>query len=277
MQNFVKRIKSKGGIGFGAFRIGCFIVALLSLGCQPRGQPPLRIAAAAGLLFALPELIAGFEETVDDAPPIDVIFGSSGNLVSQVRQRAPFDLFLSANRSYPEDLVRAGLIDESELFPYAFGRLAIWARTDRGLDVEGRGIAVLADPGIQRVAVANPQHAPYGVAALAAIAQAGLTETVVPRLVKGQNVAQAAQFVDSGSADVGLIALPLAMASAMQARGIYTRIPADAHPPMEQVGVVLPWARYPDVAVAFREYMLSDAGRSILARYGFDLPDERSP
>lgn len=252
------------------------LVLVLLSGCHPAGQPPLRIAAAADLLFAMPELIASFEET-HDTPPIEVVFGSSGNMVSQVRQRAPYDLFFSANRAFPEELVGAGLIEAADLFPYAYGRLAVWARSDRGVDVQGQGIALLLDPEIRWVAIANPQHAPYGVAAMAAIDHAGLMDEVAPRLVKGQNVAQAAQFVDSGNADIGVIALPLAMATAMRERGAYFVIPAEVHPPMEQVGVVLPWARYPEIATAFRDHVLSDAGRDILARYGFDLPKERVP
>ncbi len=254
----------------------CGLVTLLLSSCQPAGQPPLRIAAAADLLFAMPELIASFEEVVD-APPMEVIFGSSGNMVSQVRQRAPYDLFFSANRAYPEALARAGRVQEDELFTYAYGRLAVWARADRGLDVEGQGMALLADPRIQRVSLANPQHAPYGVAAMAAIEYAGLMEEVGPRLVKGENVAQAAQFVESGAADIGVIALPLALAPALLEKGVYSVVPRNYHPPMEQVGVILPWARYPEVAVAFRDHVLSDAGRAILARYGFDLPDEGQP
>ncbi|HLJ12077.1 MAG TPA: molybdate ABC transporter substrate-binding protein [Planctomycetaceae bacterium] len=229
----------------------------------------LRIAAAADLRFALPELIAAFERMHPGAT-IEATYGSSGNFFSQLANQAPFDLFLSADIDYPKRLVeqRHGSVDGE--FPYATGHIVLWAPNASSLDVEQGGLPVVIDEAVKKIAIANPNTAPYGRAAVAALKSLGVYEAVESKLVYGENVAQAAQMVESGAADLGIIALSLAVSPAMRDKGRYWPIPENAHPPIVQGGVVLSWALDANLARAFRDYLLSGGGASILRRFGFE-------
>lgn len=263
--------------------IPAVILGLLVAGCGALGAPgpsattsrspapPLRIAAAADLRFALDELVAAWT-TAHPGVPLEPTYGSSGSFFAQIEQGAPFDLFFSADIDYPRRLVEAGLADGATLRPYAVGRIVVWVAASSRLDVETAGMRVLAEPSVRRVAVANPEHAPYGRAAMAALESVGLADVVRPKLVLGENVAQAAQFVDSGNADAGIIALSLARAPTLAGRGRFALVPVDAYPRLEQGAVVLAGSARGAEARAFLDFVLGSEGRAILDRYGFVAP-----
>lgn len=229
------------------------------------------VAAASDLKFAFDEIVAAFEKV---HPEIDVepTYGSSGNFFSQLSNKAPFDLFLSADISYPQKLAEAGLALKETEFEYAIGQLVLWTRKDSGLDVQ-KGFELLKDPAVRKIAIANPKHAPYGRAAEAALKHAGVYDQVQDRLVLGENVAQTAQFVETGAADVGIFAHSLALAPALADKGVSWPVPSDSHPPLVQGGILLQWVKDRPAAEALRSFLLSDEGRTILGRHGF-IPAE---
>jgi molybdate transport system substrate-binding protein len=236
---------------------------------SPAAKHELRIAAAADLRFALDELVSAFQAGHPDAE-IAVTPGSSGNLFAQLSNEAPFDLFLSADIDYPTKLIEQGQGMQGTDFEYATGHLVLWATIESPFVVAGRGIDIVHDDAVQKIAVANPRTAPYGRAAVAALKNLGVYNAVESRLVFGENVAQTAQMVESQGADVGIIALSLALSPALFSKGKYWPIPGDAHPPIVQGGVVLRWARDPALADAFSDYLVSAEGKAILRRFGFE-------
>lgn len=235
-----------------------------------QSRATVRAAAASDLRFALEEVKA---ELASSASPIDleVTYGSSGTFFQQLSNGAPFDLYLSADLSYPRKLAKAGLASEDDLFNYAVGRLVVWAPTGSPVDPT-KGLAALADPQARKVAIANPEHAPYGVAAVAAMKTAGVYEAAKNKLVLGENVAQAAEFALSGNAQVGVFALSLAVSPQFKDKGKYVEVPLDSYPRIEQGGVVMGSAKDPAAANAVKDFILSDAGVAILKSYGFFLP-----
>ena len=250
---------------------------LLSACSRPAPEPPaarqVSVAAASDLKFAFDELIGEFEQQ-HAGINVRVTYGSSGHFFAQLTNQAPFDIYFSADASYPRQLVEQGLADEQSEFLYAVGHLVVWVPSGSPIDVEKLGMDALLEPAARKIAIANPQHAPYGRAAEAAMSRLGVLEQVQDRLVLGENIAQTAQFVESGAADVGIIALSLALAPAMQDKGRYWPIPLDAYPTMEQGCVILKRAQDRDAAEQFRNFVAGDRGREILSRYGFLLPQE---
>ncbi|MCU0266807.1 MAG: molybdate ABC transporter substrate-binding protein [Actinomycetia bacterium] len=249
-------------------------VALLPLSAcaDPSDQPDrvVRVAAAADLKYALEEVLALVAEEHPEIR-VDVTYGSSGTFVQQIANGAPFDLYLSADLAYPRQLADRGLATAAEVFPYAVGRLVVW--TPEGSPVDpGPGLAVLTDRRIRTVAIANPEHAPYGRAAVAALRSAGVYDQVAPKLVLGENVAQAAEFVSSGNAQAGVVALSLVRSDPLRGRGSWVEVPLESYPRLDQGGVVLAGAGDPAAARVVRDTLLGDAGRAILADYGFTLP-----
>ncbi|HEY3270030.1 MAG TPA: molybdate ABC transporter substrate-binding protein [Geothrix sp.] len=248
------------------------LAALWVLGFGAAGHatvpPSLAIAAAADLQFALAEVKADFAKR---RPGLEVAitYGSSGNFYTQLMNKAPFDLFLSADLDYPKKLAAAGLADGSTLFRYSRGRLVLWVPKHSPIPLEQLGMQALLHPAARKVAIANPRHAPYGRAAEAALTKSGLLEAVRPHLVFGENIAQTAQFVQTGAADIGLLALSLAKAPPMASAGRAYEVPQDAYPPLDQGGVILNHARNRAAALAFRDFMQSPEGVEILHRYGF--------
>ena len=233
----------------------------------------IAVAAASDLRFAMNELVEDFHQARPDVE-VKVSYGSSGNFFAQLHNRAPFDIYFSADVSYPRRLQESGLIQEGSLFVYAVGHIVVWTLQSSGLDVENRGIQVLEDPGIRHIAIANPKHAPYGQAAEAALRSLGLYEKVQEKLVFGENVAQALQFVQSRAADAGIVALALAVAPEVRDTGKYCQVPLEAYPRMEQGGAILARAVNPGGAKEFRDFVLSPRGKDILRRYGFFPPGE---
>ncbi len=229
----------------------------------------ITIAAASDLNFAFKDLVAEYEKT--SGHHVKLSLGSSGNFYSQIQNGAPFDLYFSADIGYPKKLEEAGLTVPGSLYRYAIGRIVIWTGQDANIDV-AKGFDALRQPGIKKIAIANPKHAPYGRAAVAAMEHFNVYEGVKDRLVFGENISQAAQFVESGACDIGVIALSLALAPTMKARGTYWEIPESAHPPLEQGAAILKSSKHQDAARQFVEFLQGAKGREIMTRYGFTLP-----
>jgi molybdate transport system substrate-binding protein len=225
----------------------------------------LTIAAASDLQPVLPRLIALFEQQTGHT--VRTTFGSSGNFLAQIRNGAPFDVFLSADIEYPRELESAGLAEPGTLSAYANGSLVLWTRKGSGVDVR-RGVDVLTTAGVRRIAIANPDHAPYGRAAVAALRARGVYEAVRGKLVLGENVSQAAQFVQSGNADAGLIPLSLARSAPLRDAGEYADVPAALYPPILQAAIIPRASQRKDAARAFLAFLkrpdvvalLADAG-----------------
>lgn len=249
--------------------IRLLLAALLLTACASpaTGGSEVRVAAAADLRYALAEIIDEFAAAHPEIA-VSVSYGSSGQYYQQLRSGAPFDLYLSADLDYPRLLVEHGLADGADLFHYAVGRIVLWAPNSSGIEPE-RGMSALLDPGIRRIAIANPEHAPYGQAAVAAMRTEGVYEQVADRLVLGENVSQAAEFVLSGNAQVGVIALSLALSPPMADAGRFWEVPLDDYPTIDQGGVIMGSAADRSAAAELRDFLLGPTGREILQRYGF--------
>jgi len=230
----------------------------------------LVVAAAADLSTALKEIGDGYQKKT--GVEVRLSFAASGALTEQIQNGAPFDLFFSADMDYPRQLITAGYADGASLYEYAVGKLVLWAPADSPLDLEYTGMDVLLDPSVKKIAVANPQHAPYGRAAVAALKHYGLYDRVADRLVLGENVSQAAQFAESGNAQVGFVALAHALAPGMQGKGKYWEVPADAYPALAQGVVVVSGSHHKKGAAEFVEYVRTNDATDVLRKYGFTVP-----
>jgi len=251
-------------------------VALLAAASPPgtaRAEAPRRalsVAAAANLKVAAEALKKGFEA---EQPEVEVTLtlGASGTFFAQLQNGAPFDLFLSADREYPAKVVAAGLGKAADERTYASGKLVAWLPPGSTLDLERRGLAALADPGVRRIAIANPAVAPFGRATERALRSAGVHEAVKEKLVLGTSVAQAAQFATTGAADVAFLPYSLTFGRELSA-GRAILVPEPLYPRIEQSGIVLSAAKEPALARAFLAFVTGEQGRAILARYGYGLP-----
>jgi molybdate transport system substrate-binding protein len=237
-------------------------------------QPPLRVAAAADLQFALKDIAQQYEQQTGNQ--VEITFGSSGNFFSQLQNGAPFDLFFSADIEYPDRLQQANLTEPNGLLKYAVGRLVVWIPADSKINLIERKWDALLDPSVQRIAIANPEHAPYGRAAVEALKRAGIYDKAQPKLVYGENISQAAQFVQSGNAQAGIIALSLALSPAMKT-GQRWGVPVDQYATIEQAAVIMKTARDKEAARAFLAFVSSDRARSMLGNYGFAIPNGTTP
>jgi molybdate transport system substrate-binding protein len=240
------------------------IVSTLSVAQQ------LTVGAAADLSAALPELAAQYKKQT--GVEVKLSFGSSGNLTTQIENGAPFDIFFSADEEYPRQLVDKGLAEKDTVYRYAVGRLVMWVPNNTKLDVQKLGMNLLLEPSIKKIAIANPQHAPYGRAAEAALKHFGIYEEIASRLVLGENVSQAAQFAESGNAQAGLVALSHALSPAMKDKGKYWTIPLDAYPALNQAAVVLSRSQHKVAARKFLDFLRTPEATSLLQRCGFSLP-----
>jgi molybdate transport system substrate-binding protein len=248
---------------------------LVGAGSIPAQAGEVTIAAASDLSFALKEIVTGFEKKTGHT--VKLSLGSSGNFFAQLANGAPFDLFFSADIAYPKKLEGAGLAEPGTLYTYAVGRIVLWAPKGSPIDVGSLGIKALQHPSVKKIAIANPRHAPYGRAAVATMEHFKVYDAVKDKLVLGENISQAAQFVQTGGADVGIIALSLAMAPAMKETGRYWEVPLDAYPRLEQGAVILKAARDPKTARAFWDYAKGPEGAGVLTRYGFLLTGDSKP
>ena len=245
------------------------LLALAVLGAAPAVAEPLTIAAASDLTYVIDELNAAFGKEAPDAD-IKVSLGASGNFYAQIKNGAPFQVFMSADLRYPQQLAKEGAADGASLFTYALGRLALWS-TDPRLDLK-QGLRVLEDARVTRVAIANPDTAPYGRAARAALEHLGYWELVKGKLVTGENIAQAAQFVQTGNAQVGFVSYATVMAPRLKGAGSYYLVPEVGLAPIEQGAVLTARGKDSALAARFMRFLRSEAARAILQRHGFGLP-----
>lgn len=250
------------------------MLAAFGAACLPSIGAPAggltTVAAASDLKFALEALAAAFER--ETGHRLRLVFGSSGQFFTQIRQGAPFHLFLSADEDFVFRLADEGrTLDRGRL--YGVGRIGLFVPTGSPLRPDGQLkdlAAALADGRLQRLAIANPAHAPYGTRAREALMHAGLWPAIEPRLVIGENISQAAQFASTGAAQGGIIALSLALAPALAALGRFELIPEHFHLPLRQRMVLLKGA--PPTAVAFHAYLAQAQAQQVMARYGFTMP-----
>jgi molybdate transport system substrate-binding protein len=254
---------------------GFAIVLAAACWSAPAQGGEIVVAAASDLSFAFKEAASRFEQQTGTR--VKVTLGSSGNFFSQIQNGAPFDAYFSADVRYPQKLEESGQAVSGSLYRYAVGRLVLWVPNRAGLPSPQQGLQALLGPAVRNIAIANPKHAPYGRAAVAALQHAGVYEAVKGKLVLGENISQAAQFVESGAADAGLLALSLAVVPAMQQAGQYWEVPQETHPPIVQGAVVLKNGRNREGAQAFLSFLQQRDGQEILRRYGFVLPDAAQP
>jgi molybdate transport system substrate-binding protein len=244
-----------------------FLLALLLLtGVLSASAEEITVAAAADLQFVLKDVATRFERQTGNK--VSLIFGSSGNFFSQIQNGAPFDVFFSADLEYPKQLEAAGLAEPNTLHQYATGKIVIWVRNDSKLDLS-KGLAALLDPSVNKIAIANPAHAPYGRAAMAALEYEKLSDKLKDKFVLGENVSQTAQFVESGSAEAGIIALSLAVAPAMKEKGRYVEVPTSLYPPLQQGCIVLKSSKRKATALAFVEFLKKPETVKLLENSGF--------
>jgi molybdate transport system substrate-binding protein len=232
-------------------------------------EQTLTIAAAADLVFCLDVLNHDFQAAHPGAD-LKVSSGSSGNFFAQIETGAPFDVFLSADMKYPRDLVKAGFAEEKTLTPYALGRIVLWT-TSPAVDLMG-GLDSLRAADIKKIAIANPDHAPYGRAAKEALEHEKLWDAVQGKLVVGENIAQTAQFVQTGNVDAGIVALSLVVAPTNKGVGKYVEIPDAFHAPLEQGLVITRHGKDNPLAAGYLEFLRSKAARATFDAYGFRLP-----
>lgn len=244
-------------------------IALLS---QISEAQEITVAAASDLQFALKEVAARFEK--ETGKGVRIIYGSSGNFFQQIQNGAPFDLFFSANLDYPKKLEAAGLIQPGTYYQYARGKIVIWVPKDSKIDLNA-GLRALLHPTVKKIAIANPEHAPYGQAAVSAMQKEGIYEKAKAKLVLGENISQAASFITTGSADIGIVALSLALSPTMKDKGRYAEIPQKEYPPIEQACVILSSSKNKELAQEFLDYVKGASVADLLSRYGFDVTNRQ--
>ena len=253
------------------------VAGVIALGAAPAAvQATVRVAAASDLQTVMPAIGERYQQST--GRQVSVSYGSSGNFFTQIQNGAPFDVFLSADIDYPRRLESAGLAEPGSLVTYGFGRIVVWSRRGGPVDVQ-RGLEALTDARIRRIAIANPEHAPYGRAAVAALRHEGLYDRVQSKLVLGENISQAAQFVHSGNADAGIVALALALAPALKPEGAYYEIPQSFYPPIEQGAVVVKSSANKAFANEFVRFLRMPDAVRLLQSFGFavTVPDGRAP
>lgn len=229
----------------------------------------ITVAAAADLQFAMPEIAAGFQKQT--GKQVKVIYGSSGNFFQQIQNDAPFDLFFSANLDYPKQLESSGLIAPGSYYQYAKGKIVLWVANDSKININS-GLKSLLDPAVKKIAVANPQHAPYGQAAISAMQSEGVYDKVKVKIVTGENIAQTASYVASGAANAGIIALSLALSPNMKDKGRYVEIPSAEYPAINQACIILNSSKEKETANQFLSYIKTAPVAATLQRYGFAVP-----
>jgi molybdate transport system substrate-binding protein len=236
------------------------LTALCLLTAIPARGEQINVAAASDLNFALREIVQNFERQTGHK--VRLTLGSSGNFYAQILNGAPFDVFLSADVNYTKQLESAGRVVPGSTFIYGIGQIALWAPK-----LSQPSMKALLEPSVRKIAIANPEHAPYGRAAIAAMQKANVYEAVKQKLVLGENISQAAQFVQSGAADIGIIALSIALSEPMQRTGMYWPIPRDMYPALEQAAALLKHGGA--AAKQFHEFLRSPAAQSSFEKYGF--------
>jgi molybdate transport system substrate-binding protein len=255
--------------GIGAARL-VLLSAVLS---GPAFAQDLTVAAAADLRATLDEIATRFE--TDSGARVRLTYGSSGNFYQQIQNGAPLDLFLSANAEYPKKLESAGLTVPGSYYEYARGKLVLLVPANSKLELS-QGLSVLLGPEVKRIAIADPSHAPYGQAAVAALKAEKIYETVAPKIVTGENVSQAASFVLSGAADVGIVALSLALSPSTDSKVRYAEVPARDYPPIQQACIILRSSKNQKLAMQFELYLRGEKTAEVFQRFGFEVTGHSS-
>lgn len=251
-------------------------LALVIFACvlaAPSQGQEVTIAAAADLHSALDEITSHFQN--ETSVHVKVVYGSSGNLFQQIQNGAPFDIFFSANSDYPKKLDAAGLSIPGTYYEYARGHIVLLTSSTSTLDLQS-GLKVLLEPTVKRIAIADPNHAPYGQAAVAAMKSQGVYEQVSRKIVVGENVGQAASFVTSGAADIGIVARSLAVLPSARSQIRFAEIPASQYPPIQQACVLLKSSARQAAARRFLTYIQGPEASKVLQRYGFEVPSART-
>ena len=248
------------------------LALLLSAGlCLAARATTVTVAAAANLVYCLDALKTDFAR-VAPGDEISVVIGSSGNLVAQIRNGAPYDVFLSADIEYPQQLIKAGLAGQDAVTVFATGRLVLWTRR-ADLPLKSLEDAVRS-PLIKKFAIANPATAPYGRAARETLQKLGVWKELQPRLVVGENISQTLQFVDTGNADAGLVAFSLLLAPTMRGTGRYLEVPPRFYGSLEHGGVLTKRGANNPAARQFVAFLGGDAARKIFTDYGYRVPEK---
>jgi molybdate transport system substrate-binding protein len=263
---------------FAATRYLLALATGLLVGCVAKpaalpGPPTVVIAVAADLQYAFEEIMLDFHRVHPDVV-VRPAYGSSGSLFSQISNHAPFDMFLAADVDYVRRLADADILDRNSIFMHGQSQLVVWIRQDSPLPIEQEGINVVLDPRVRKLTIADPKHSPYGHAAKQSLQTLELYEQVASKLVLGENVAQSAHFVESGAADVGIIAKTLALSPPLRAVGKFAEVPKDAFRTMMQGGGIITRAKDPAACKILRNYILSPRGKTILSEYGLLPPKE---
>jgi molybdate transport system substrate-binding protein len=245
------------------------LLAFIIVICHFSAAQEITVAAAADLQFAMQDITTRFQQQTGRT--VKVIYGSSGNFFQQIQNGAPFDMFFSANLDFPKKLASAGLADPESYYSYARGKIVVWVPNESKLKLDS-GLKAFLDPSVKKVAIANPQHAPYGQAAVAAMQKEDIYDKVKDKLVLGENISQTATFVVSGAADAGVVALSLALSPNMKDKGHYVEVPASEYPPIEQACVILTSSKQKDTARQFLTFLKTKAVAELLGTYGFDVP-----
>jgi molybdate transport system substrate-binding protein len=248
------------------FRPWMLVFALLL--AMPAKAEKITVAVAASFRPAMDEIVTLFRQE-NTGVSVETVYGASGKFATQIRQGAPYDLFFSADMMLPRTLAEAGFA-ASEVRPYALGRIVLWSA---GLDVSNMALESLADDSVSRIAIANPRHAPYGQRAEETLRAAGVWSRVERKLVYGESIAHAAQFAQSGNAQVGIIALSQAVGPELVGKGSYRLVPASLHQPLEQGFIITRRAQENALAKRFAEFIGGKTARGVIAKYGFALPE----
>jgi molybdate transport system substrate-binding protein len=270
---------SRGNHGRSAFgRTAYFAVLALCIAAYcitgtAQNRNVVTVAAAADLSDPLKEIAGPFEKNTGTR--LNIVVGSSGQLCTQIENGAPFDVFMSADTNYPQQLIAEGKADGGTLFTYGTGRLVLMANADSPIDLHDIA-GTLLGASVRKIAIANPQHAPYGRAAVEALKALGVYAKVAQKLAIGENVSQAAQFVETGNAQVGFVAMARVMAPGERGRVKYAEVPAGAYTPIKQAAVVLSRAAGNSAAHAFLQYLKTPDAVAVLRKYGFGQADGNS-
>jgi molybdate transport system substrate-binding protein len=248
-------------------------VILICIFASPALAQEITVAAAADLRSALDEISAQFK--AEKSTQVKVVYGASGNLYQQIQNGAPFDVFFSANSDYPKKLQAAGLAVSETYYEYARGHIALLVSSTSSLDLR-QGLQVLLDGLVKRIAIADPDHAPYGQAAVAALKSQNLYDKVSRKLVVGENISQAASFVTSGAADIGIVAKSLAVMASAHAQTRFAEIPPSEYPPIQQACIVLKSSKQQLLARRFITHIQGPEAAKVLQRYGFEVPSVKA-
>ncbi len=257
------------GLFVGVSLTACGAASVNERASSPDASSPVTITvgAAADLNYVFPEIAELFEQ--ETGINVDFNFGSTGQLAQQIERGAPIDLFAAANQSFVEQLNQKGRAIEETMKVYGRGRIVLWLREDSPLEIER--VEELTNPEIKRIAIANPDHAPYGIAAREALQSVGIWDRIQPKLVLGENVRQTLQYAETGNVDVAIVALSLAVV----VPGQYELIPEELHEPLDQMLTVIEGSPHAEEARQFAEFINGKQGRPLMQQYGFSLPGEQ--